>query len=222
MLLAIDSSTAWISLALYDGVEVRYEITWQSQHHHTVELAPAIEQLFERSGVTPEKLQGLAVALGPGSFTSLRIGMAVVKGMALALNLPVVGVPSLDIVASAQPLDEKPMIAVLHAGRTRLAYAPYLVKHGVWQSQDEPAVIDAKELVKTIAEPTIICGELSEDARIIIGRRWKNAQIATPARCLRRASFLAEIGWEKIMNNQVDDPISLAPHYLSTLTSIPD
>ena len=153
MLLAIDTSTSWISLALYDGFSVLYETTWQSQHHHTVELAPAVDELFERTGYKPADLTGVAVATGPGSFTSLRIGLAAAKGLALALKIPLVGVPTLDILAAAQPLDDIPLIAVLHAGRTRLAYVTYLVEGGAWQPQHEPAAIDAKDLVKTISSP---------------------------------------------------------------------
>ena len=221
MLLAVDTSTSWISLALYDGTFILYEATWESQHHHTIELAPAIDRLFGQTGTTQESLIGVAVATGPGSFTSLRIGLAAVKGMALALNIPVVGVPSLNVIAAAQPLDDRPMLAVLQAGRTRLAFAPYKVKDGTWQAQDEPKVIDAEALVKTINAPTLICGELSEEARSVLGRRWKNAIISSPAHCLRRASFLAEISWERLMKNQTDDPVSLAPIYLSTTTPIP-
>ena len=92
---------------------------------------------------------------------------------------------------------------------------------GAWHSQHEPAAIDASDLVKTISSPTLIAGELSEEARIVIGRRWKNALIAPPARCLRRAGYLAEIGWERLMSDRVDDPVTLAPIYLSTANSIP-
>lgn len=186
MLLAIDTSTSWISLALYNGISVRYEVTWQSKYHHSVELAPAIDQLFDRTGSTSQDLTGLAVAIGPGSFTSLRIGLAVAKGLSLAMKLPVAGVPSLDVIAAAQPLDERPMVAVLHAGRTRLAYAVYEVVEDSWVMKTDPAVIDPKDLVKTITKPTLICGELSDKSRSIIGRRWKNAIIVSPAKCLRR------------------------------------
>jgi tRNA threonylcarbamoyladenosine biosynthesis protein TsaB len=220
VLLAIDTSTSWISLALYDGISVLYETTWQSQQHHTVELAPAIDQLFGRTGFQPADLTGVAVAIGPGSFTSLRIGLAAAKGLALALKVPLVGVPSLDILAAAQPLDELPLIAVLHAGRTRLAYVTYLVEGDAWQPQHEPAAIDAKDLVKSISSPTLIAGELSEEARSVLGRRWKNAMLAQPAHCLRRAGYLAEIGWERLMSDRVDDPVTLAPIYLSTVNSI--
>jgi len=220
VLLALDTSTSWISLALYDGTFVRYEATWESQHHHTVELAPAIDRLLTQTGTTQANLTGLAVAIGPGSFTSLRIGLALAKGMALALKIPLIGVPSLDVIALAQPLDERPMIAVLHAGRQRLAYAPYQVEADHWVAQDEPAVIDAQDLVKRIESTTLVCGELSQEARTIIGRRWKNAIIAPPERCLRRAGFLAALGWADLQGGRSDDPVSLAPIYLSTANSL--
>ena len=217
MLLAIDTSTSWISLALYDGIFVKYEETWQSQHHHTVELAPAIKQIFTRTGTPSSDLTGIAVAIGPGSFTSLRIGLAAAKGFALALKIPLVGVPSLDVIARAQPVEEdKPLLAVLQAGRTRLAYATYQAQEGAWVRESDPDIISPQDLVKTITEPTLISGELSEDARAVIGRRWKNAKITSPARCLRRAGFLAEMGWERLMNDQSDDPVTLTPIYLST------
>lgn len=222
MLLALDTSTSWISLALYDGTYVRYETTWESQHHHTVELAPAIERLFLQTGTTREDLTGLVAAIGPGSFTSLRIGLALVKGMALALTIPVVGVPSLDVIAAAQPLDERPMLAVLQAGRRRLAYVTYKVQGDAWVAQGQPTVIDASDLVRTIESPTLICGELSQEARSILGRRWKNANIAPPERCLRRAGFLAALGSERITAGDVDDPTTLSPIYLSTANNIPD
>jgi tRNA threonylcarbamoyladenosine biosynthesis protein TsaB len=217
VLLAIDTSTSWISLALYDGNFVKYEETWQSQHHHTVELAPAIERIFARTGSNSQDLTGVAVAIGPGSFTSLRIGLAAAKGFALALKIPIIGIPSLEVVAAAQPLDaEKPLIAVLHAGRTRLAFAKYQVENECWVRRSGPDLITPQDLVQSMNEPTLITGELSQKVRGVIGRRWKNALIAKPARCLRRAGFLAELGWDRLMKDQTDDPISLTPIYLST------
>lgn len=125
MLLAVDTSTQWVGLALYDGVQVISEEVWQARSHHTVELSPALATLFKRSGVSMSQLRLLAVALGPGSFTSLRIGLGVVKGLALALHLPVIGVPTLDIQAASVPAQDLPLAAVLQAGRGRLAVGWY-------------------------------------------------------------------------------------------------
>ena len=73
MLLALDSSTQTVGIALFDGAQVIGEIIWQTRSHHTVELSPAIEELFKKCGINYGQLNGLAVAAGPGSFTSLRI-----------------------------------------------------------------------------------------------------------------------------------------------------
>ncbi len=121
MLLAVDTSTRWIGLALYDGSQVLAEDVWQSQNHHTVELAPAVASLLRRTESGAAGLSALAVALGPGSFTSLRIGLGLVKGMALALHLPLIGVPTLDILAASQPVQDWPLATVLQAGRGRIA-----------------------------------------------------------------------------------------------------
>src|SRR5512138_1031812 len=103
MLLAVDTSTAQVGLALYDGSQVVSEYAWRSSQRHTVELAPAVAELLARSSLTMDNVQALGVALGPGSFTSLRVGLSLVKGLALARHLPLVGIPTLDILAAAQP-----------------------------------------------------------------------------------------------------------------------
>ena len=93
MILAIDTSTAMISVALYDGSTILGEFTWKSPNRHSTVLAPAVGSLFRKTGVQFSDLSALAIALGPGSFTSLRIGLAFAKGINAALNIPIVGVP---------------------------------------------------------------------------------------------------------------------------------
>jgi len=75
--------------------------------HHTVELAPAVEELLRRTGVKPEDIRAVGVAQGPGSYTALRIGMAFAAGFAVPHNLPVYGIPTFEILVRAQPATEK-------------------------------------------------------------------------------------------------------------------
>jgi tRNA threonylcarbamoyladenosine biosynthesis protein TsaB len=221
MLLAIDTSTQWIGLALLDGNQVPGELIWHTQNHHTVELAPAIESLLKRCGVKPSDLKALGVALGPGSFTSLRIGLAAIKGMALALKLPVIGIPTLDFLASAQPLSDLPMAAVLQAGRGRLAIGWYQVDNGTWKSQDIAHLSNIDELAQHIHKPTWICGELTPAERQILARKRKNVILASPAQSLRRPSYLAELAWQRWQAGRTDEVISLAPIYLHVAEEIP-
>lgn len=206
-----------VGLALYDGAQVIGESIWKSQNHHTVELAPAIHELLGRCGVAPQDLQVVATALGPGSFTSLRIGLAVAKGMALALHIPLVGVPTLDFLAAAQSAKELPLIAVLQLGRNRLAVGHYLAHKESWTLQGELSVMQIDELVQSIETPTLVCGEFSAVERQALARKRKIVLLASPAHSVRRPSYLAELAWKRWNAGQVDDPIPLAPIYLSIM-----
>lgn len=214
MLLAVDTSTQWIGLALYDGVQVTGEVVWKTQSHHTVELAPSLEKMLKRCGVRPADLQALGVALGPGSFTSLRIGLALVKGISLTLHLPAVGVPTLDILAAAQPLRDLPMAVVLSAGRQRLAVGWYAADDGKWKAQSAVQSLRIEEFSRLIRTPTLVCGELSAVERQVLERKRKNVILASPAQSLRRPAYLAEIAWERWQAGETDEAATLSPIYL--------
>lgn len=222
MLLAVDCSTRWIGLALYDGVQILSERVWQTANHHTVELAPAVDGLIRCSGIRKSDIQVIGVATGPGSFTSLRIGLALSKGLALALHIPLVGVPTLDILVRAQPIRDVPLAAVLQAGRGRLGVGWYRAESDHWQSYGEITVQTCEALAQHIHKPTMVCGELAAEERQLLARKRKNVILTTPAQSLRRPSFLAELAWEKWQAGQIDDPVKLAPLYLHIAEPIPE
>lgn len=222
MLLAVDTSTQTIGLALYDGVQVLGEMHWRTATHHTVELAPAVDELMTRCAVKPAELKALGCALGPGSFTSLRIGLAFAKGLAVSLKIPILGIPTLDYLVATQPLLNYPMAAVLPAGRGRLAVGWYHNEEGKWRSTETPTIMTAEELSAHITEPTLIVGEFDAEERQTLSRRWKNALVASPAQCVRHPGMLAELAWARFKAGEQDEPISLAPIYLHVAEAIPD
>jgi tRNA threonylcarbamoyladenosine biosynthesis protein TsaB len=221
MLLALDTSTRAVGVALYDGTQVLSESLWISQDHHTVDLAPAVAAALSRPGAQVADLQALAVAIGPGSFTGLRIGLALAKGLALAHHLPLIGIPTLDVLAQAQPVRDLPLAAVLRAGRNRLAVGWYHVVHDAWKSGGKIEVMTAADLAQAIQKPTQVCGELTDEERRLLARKRKNVLLSSPAQSARRPAFLAEIGWQRWQAGQVDDPATVAPIYLHTSASIP-
>lgn len=221
MLLAVDTSTSWTGLALYDGVSVLGEMSWTTRNHHTVELAPAVSRLLQQTGLSASKIECLGVAIGPGSFTSLRIGLALVKGMALSLKVPVVGVPTLDFLAAAVPVSDRPLAAVLQAGRGRLALVWYDPKNGHWEARGEPQVSNAEELAEQIEQPSLVCGELNADERHTLSKKRKLIHLCSPAQCARRPSLLAELAWERWKAGKTAEVISLAPIYLHVSEAIP-
>ncbi len=214
MLLAVDTSTAQVGLALYDGAQVLGEMTWTTRQHHTTELAPALVGLLARSGNTMEAVSALAVAIGPGSFTSLRVGLSFVKGLALARHVPIVGISTLDVIAAAQPVGKHPLIAVLQAGRTRIAYNVYKNQKKEWQVEGEIRSGTVDELMAQIESPTYVAGELTAEERQRLSKKNKNVILASPANSVRRPSILAELAWGRVQKNDVDEAASLAPIYL--------
>jgi len=230
ILLAIDTSTRVIGLALYDGAQVFSDWVWSSNDHHTTELAPAVQELLARCHLSVDVLGAIGVALGPGSFTGLRIGLALAKGIALVQRIPVIGIPTLDILAQAQLPQGIPMAAVLRAGRGRLAvawYAPVAGPGGekIWQSQARSEVLTAQDLAQRIQAPTLVCGELTEEERHLLSKKrsqnFKNIELASPAACLRRPSYLAELAWKRWQAGDIDDPASLTPIYLHLNDPVP-
>jgi tRNA threonylcarbamoyladenosine biosynthesis protein TsaB len=221
ILLAVDTSTRTIGVALYDGDQVLCETNWTSQYFHTVELAPAISDSLRKVNLTAEAISAVAVAIGPGSFTGLRIGLSLVKGFALVRRLPVIGVPSLDILAYAQPIMDIPMLAILRVGRGRLAVGRYESRGKVWRSTTPVQVYTPQELLEQTTYPVFLCGEMSQDERHLFRQAGPHLRLSSPAHSIRRTGYLAEIGWKHWKSGRIDDAAALSPIYLHYKEPIP-
>ncbi len=220
MLLAVDTSTAQVGLALYDGAQVIGEYAWRSSQRHTVELAPAIFELLTRCGLTMEEVRALGVALGPGSFTSLRVGLSLVKGLALARHLPLVGIPTLDILAAAQALSRVPLAVAIQAGRGRLALGWYKRSKNGWQARGPARVVTVAALLDEVKSPARVCGEFTSEERHKLSQK-PEIQLLSPAQSVRRPAVLAELAWTRWQSGRVDDDATLAPIYLHVAEPIP-
>jgi tRNA threonylcarbamoyladenosine biosynthesis protein TsaB len=216
MLLAVDTSTAQVGLALHDGAQIIGEYAWRSSQRHTVELAPAISELLTRCGITMDDIRALGVALGPGSFTSLRVGLSLVKGLALSRHLPLVGIPTLDILAAAQPASKLPLMVAIQAGRGRFAVGWYKSSRNGWQAKADARVVTVEKLIDEIKSPSILCGEFTSEDRERLAKEKVNIRLASPAQSVRRPAILAELAWARWQAGHVDDEASLAPIYLHT------
>ncbi len=214
MILALDTATRFASLALHDGRVLRYEVTWEAGRQHTTQLMPRLVAALEELQLGPDALRAVAVALGPGSFTGLRVGMAVAKGLALARGIPLIGIPTLDILAAAQGRSRYPLVAVLQAGRGRLCAARYRWRN-TWHRQEGPILTTWEDLLTAITRPTLLCGEIDERGYPMVQEAGDRVIVLPPAHCLRRAGFLAELAWERLRRGETDDPATLAPLYLN-------
>jgi tRNA threonylcarbamoyladenosine biosynthesis protein TsaB len=226
MLLSLDTATRHSGLALYDGQQIVAELNWHSVDAQTTELLPRLEQVMVWSGVRPAGLTAIAVSLGPGSFTGLRVAISLAKGMALAHGLPMIGVPTLDATAYPHLSHGEPVCAVVQAGRGRVLWSIYQagpstgvaseVELGAWRGQRTPtALTDGDRLAAAIDRRTRLVGELTPDLRSILAdRTGELAVLAGPAVAVRRAGCVAELAWLRWQAGQMDDPATLNPIYL--------
>ncbi len=218
MILAIDTATRSISLALADERTLLAEVTWQSEYNHTTELAPAVEQMLARAAVTTKDLTAVAVAIGPGSFTGVRIGLGFAKGLALARNdLPLIGVRTLDIAVRALPLDEGEAIAVIQAGRGRVVWAKYEMRNRKWEAADDGVVGTWDDVAKLATVRSVVVGEIDPVGMDVL--QGNRVRVASSDQNVRRASRLVEIGWERWRRGEIDSAATLMPVYAHQPTS---
>lgn len=217
MILAIDTATQYAGLALYHQDGLLAEETWFSGHNHTVEVMPRLARMLKLANLKATDLTALAVSLGPGSFTGVRIGLSLAKGLALPHKLPVIGVSTLETVAYPLRSGGLPVWAVVQAGRGRIIAACYGEEDNQWQLIVEPFLTTIETLAHHINVPALCSGEIDEpSAQILLRDSAQKASVVSPATRLRRAAYLAEIAAGRLDAGYQDDPDALAPIYIST------
>ena len=212
-LLAIDTSTEQAGLALTDGTRTA-EMLWPAGRMQTVTVLPAVQHLLHLCALDRAALGAVAVAIGPGTFTGLRVGLSLAKGFALARDLPIIGVPTLDVAAAPYTRAGIPVAVVIAAGRGRIVWAAYGLgeafgpDHGPLNTR-----IDA--LIGWLRDhpDVLVAGELSAADRVQI-EAMGHARIEDAPLAARRPGALAALGWRRWQAGDVDDAAALEPVYL--------
>lgn len=216
MILVIDTATRWLGLAVYDGRSLLAEIGWKSINTQTIDLTPAIDDLFKRIDGDISDLKGIAIAIGPGSYTGLRVGLGVAKGLSLAYQIPLIGIDTLDIVAAAFGSMDGQLCVVAEAGRTRIVASLYgWHKRKGWQRKGEPVICTWDELLSELEMATTFVGEITpEAAKQVRAHKELAFRVASPIASARRAGYLAELAWQRLRKGKIDDASALTPNYL--------
>jgi tRNA threonylcarbamoyladenosine biosynthesis protein TsaB len=214
MLLAIDTSTTITGLALYDAGGLRAECAWASGRNHTAQLLPQLDMLLRHIGAGRESLTAVAAALGPGSWSGLRVGLSVAKGLALAGDMALIGVSTLEALAYQQQRGGLPIYPLIRLGRARFASAEFVF--GGWIERRTPdRNLGLDELCAAIDGRALFCGDLDDQTIAQIqGHMGERAIFPGPAASLRRPGFLAELAWQRLQNGERDDIVTLEPVYL--------
>jgi tRNA threonylcarbamoyladenosine biosynthesis protein TsaB len=215
LVLGIETATTQGSVALFGGNGLVSEYTLNVEITHSERLLPAVDRVLQDAGVALDHLEGIAVSIGPGSFTGLRIGLSTAKGLAYATGLPVVGVPTLEAMAWTLPAAKWQICPVLDA-RKQEVYAA-LFQHepeGLRRLADDQAVAP-EDLCSLIRKPTLFLGDGLAVYRDTF-RRLLGSRFLLPPAAHRggRAACVAELGRTRLLAGERDDASVLAPAYI--------
>lgn len=206
-ILAIDTSTDYLSIALMCGGKVAARFHRRSHMKHSSLLVPTIEKLLKKTGINIKTIDCFCISIGPGSFTGLRIGVATVKGLSFALNKPVVAVPTLDVIAENVKKFKGAICTVLDARKNKVYACFYRSDGESLKKVSEYLLLPAAELMKKAGQYDKIV--FLGDALHLIGKTDDRKIKWHP-----RADIAARLGMEYFKNNKLTSVEDLEPMYL--------
>ena len=216
-ILAIETAAKQLGVAVTDGERILSSYELLEEYPHAVELPGAVSRALKAARTTLAQLEAIAVDVGPGSFTGLRIGLAFAKALAFPGKTPLVGVPSLDVLAASLPYAARPIVPLLDARQKNVYAARYQIQKGRPVKQTDYLLGPVDEILGQVTEPAVFLGDGCALYRDRILARCPDPQFA-PAECwLPRVAILARLGAEWFREGQRDDPAALVPLYLYPL-----
>jgi tRNA threonylcarbamoyladenosine biosynthesis protein TsaB len=214
-ILSIDTSSNQGGIALYDGRTLSTR-SWPAERSHTTTLLSEIHHLLDRAEVKVPELAAVAIAIGPGAFTGLRVGFGVAKGFHLATKVPLIGISTLQAAALGYATCGSPVVAVIGAGRGRLVWARYEASSGGLDQARPPRNGTVSELVEELrgSGRVLVTGELDDDQAGLIGQLNGVSLPPLPLRT-RDPGALAELAWRRWRVGNVDEAGAIEPVYLA-------
>ena len=216
-ILALETSSDLEGVALLSDEKVLVNCQVRVQAGHSGKLLSLIDWSLSQAGMGIKEVDCIAVSLGPGSFTGLRIGLATAKGICLAQGLPLIGIPTLDGLAYGLSLSSYPICPVLDARRGEVYAALYLIDGGRLERKSPWLVMGIEELISHTEGRTVFLGDgakcYREELRRGLGERafFAPEDVSNPSAIniahLAKERF-GEVGWANL-----DD---IEPLYLRT------
>lgn len=219
-ILAIESSQVVASVAVAADGNILGEYTINNKMTHSETLMPMVAELLKTAGVEKSELDYIAVSEGPGSFTGLRIGVAIAKGLGLALEKPVIGVPSVEALAYNFYGREDIIVPMMDARKGRVYGGVFQFVEDTLKVLKETDALTVEELIeqaeKLAGEKTIIfLGDgVKPNLEKIENCVKKAYKIAPASLTMQRASYIAQVAEQKIDANEITTAAEMKPDYL--------
>ena len=216
-ILGIDTSTMAANVAVLEDDKLICEYTINTKKTHSQKLMPMIENILKLSDLDIKEIDAIAICVGPGSFTGLRIGMATAKAMAHVNNIPLIGVNSLEILGANMDLCNRNICSILDAQRNQVYMNKYILKDDKITELEEISIKPIDELLEEISssnEDWVLVGESVYKYKEKI-EEISNITIPSPANNITKASTLCFVARDKMLSNdQVYNCYNINPMYI--------
>jgi tRNA threonylcarbamoyladenosine biosynthesis protein TsaB len=214
--LGFDTATPTVTVALGSDGEVLGGVRLAGGRRHAEQLAPAIRYLCDETGVALSRLAAVAVGIGPGLFTGLRVGVTTARTLAQALQIPVVAIPTLDLLAYPLRHARRPVVAIVDARRREVFWARYRPVPGGVQRITEYEVASPADVVAELeaaADEVLLAG----DGVVAYRHEFAaldRAEPAGPAFAAPSATSLVELATARVEREEFVAPLEVHPMYL--------
>lgn len=218
-LLAIDASGIAGSVAYLKDGKLAGEYYFCDKLTHSQTIMPMLEHMKSLIQIDLDTVDAVAVTAGPGSFTGLRIGVTAAKALALALNVPIIGVPTLDVMANGIPFTEHYICPIMDARRNQVYTALYKGTEGKVERLTEHMATDINDYLESLKErdgKIIFLGDgVAVYRETITSLLGAERALFAPSFCnLQHASVLAAVAEQLYHEGKSEDPSTFVPIYL--------
>ncbi len=217
LILALETATVVSSVAVATEERLLAEVTAAAKLTHSETLQPHIAMALEMASVRREEVGAVAVSIGPGSFTGLRIGLAAAKAMAYAWQVPLAGVDTLASLAMGCPWPGAKTAALIDAQKGNVYLALYEWKVGLPEMLWPAEVVPLEQAIGRLAalkDPVMMAGDIVQQKLVSWDGLPENLFIAPPATVLPRAASVAALGLHRLAAGQTDNLMGLEPLYI--------
>ena len=215
MLLAIDTSTKHAGLLLWNSGVIA-STSWYSKYNHTKHVIAELDKLISENNFLVSDIKAIALAIGPGSFSALRVGFSIAKGLCVALKIPLTGISTLLAEAYSYRGTSQPICPLIFVNQRTIALGHFVIDKSNYITTIQPeTIVPADKLPQFLPKGSMVCGEGTQTLKSMIDN-VSISEITIVEYCnpYRRLESLAQLGSSQLDAGFDDDPETLQPRYL--------
>jgi len=212
-ILALETSTKYLGVAIAENEKILASFHDKGELKHSAHLIPSIDGILKKCQLRLKDISAIAISIGPGSFTGLRIGVATVKALNLALGIPVIAIPTLEVIAyNFINEKEKILCPLIDAKKKKVYSCLYKVNNDILHPKTGYMLTDIEDLLKKIKHPTLLFGDA---IKLYFSEIKKNKNITiTENDWFPKAQKVASLAFKKAVKKKFSNPDKLVPMYL--------